>query len=429
MKPDSNSPPPAHTGRLQRLVSLMAVAAFTAAFTLAVAPATPASAVTAPRTGYQGHAFGTYVSVGGGTVRSGPSSVIALGCGRGPGFRTRNSVATASFAPLLSSKNVATTGSTSASPDRVATTARAEDISVLGGAVSATAVKAVSISTHDSAGYHTSAAGSTVTGLKVFGLPVLITPGPNTTIPIPGIGYVVLNEQHSSVTATKAKLTVFAFHAYVNLPNLYFPVGTTAVIAGAFSQLSAPTAGFLGGGAYGTQANVGTLLTSGPSFSQALPCTGTGGVLRTNVGVGVLKPPFLISGAITNTARGTVTGTNATGETTSTVANASLLNGLVSVTLVKADAHGTYANGSTTLSDAGSSFGSISVNGIALVPANIKPNTVIQIAGVGTLYLRRTIKSGNTIEVRMVELVVGNNGFGIPVGADLRIAVAKVSAH
>ena len=316
-----------------------------------------------------------------------------------------------------------------ASPQRVATTARTEHVSLLGGAITATAIKAVSISTHDGSGYHTSSAGSTFVGLKVLGVPISANPAPNTKISLPGVGRIVLNEQKSTITSNGAKLNVNAIHIFVTVANpLSIPVQTNVIVSSAFSNLHAPTGGFLRGFAYGSQAHVGTLLGAGPSFPVTMPCFGTGGHLAINTGAAVLLPGVVTTGTIRDTAQGTTTSTGATGETTSTINGTNLLNGLVKATLIKADAHATRANGTTTLSSAGSSFGSIMVNGKTLIAANIKSNTVIHIAGVGTLYLHRTIVTGNVVEVRMIDLVLSHAVLGLPTGTELRVAVANVGA-
>ncbi|MDQ6696747.1 MAG: hypothetical protein M3Z46_04740, partial [Actinomycetota bacterium] len=120
--------------------------------------------------------------------------------------------------------------------------------------------------------------------------------------------------------------------------------------------------------------------------------------------------------------------TTASGQTTSTVAGANLVNGLITATVVKADAHATRTNGVTSLTDEGTGFGSITVNGQVLL--NVQPNTVRVIPGVGTLYLRREIRTANSIEIRMIELVVSpDNLFHLPAGVDLRVAVASVGAR
>ncbi len=80
---------------------------------------------------------------------------------------------------------------------------------------------------------------------------------------------------------------------------------------------------------------------------------------------------------------------------------------LVSVALIKADAHAAKnADGTFSLGDAGSRFGSMSVSGHPRIGAKVTANTQVRISGLGTLYLHRVIHHPNSIEVRMIELVV-----------------------
>ena len=421
----------AHSTRLRALVLSTSVAALSVvAPTPATAAASGATASPAARYGYSGHAFGTYVSVGG-VVKSGPSAVVALGCGPPAGFRARNSAATVTLGNTLSASTLATTESTGDSPTRTATTARAQNANVLGGLVTASAVKAVSITTHDAAGYATDAAGSTFTNLRVLGVPIIGTPAPNTTMQLPGVGRVVLNEQRSTVGTSSAKLTVYAIHAFVTQANaLGLPVGTTAVVAGAVSAITDPTGGFLNGFAYGTNARVGDLISSGPSFRAYMPCGGTNGMLRSNTGAGISVPAVITSGTITDTARGSQTATTAHAETTSTLTSVNLLNGYITATGVKADAHAARINGKTTLSAAGSRLASIRVNGRALDVSTIEANTTMRLAGVGTLYLSRRIATSTSLEIRMIELILTpGNSLGLPAGTDIRAAVASVGAR
>lgn len=57
-------------------------------------------------------------------------------------------------------------------------------------------------------------------------------------------------------------------------------------------------------------------------------------------------------------------------------------------------------------------------------------NTKLHISGVGTLWLHRVIQKPNSIEVRMIELVVKHaNTLGLPIGSDIQVSVAHASAH
>jgi hypothetical protein len=68
-------------------------------------------------------------------------------------------------------------------------------------------------------------AGTQLVGLKVLGIPIAANVAPNTTIALPGIGYLVLNEQfcdngalafHTCTGATHSGLTVRALDLVVN---------------------------------------------------------------------------------------------------------------------------------------------------------------------------------------------------------------------
>nr|MBA3524601.1 hypothetical protein [Geodermatophilaceae bacterium] len=233
---------------------VLAIAA--TATTMAPAPLTSASAAD-PGFGYQGSAFGSSVTVLG-TVESAPTAQISFGCGTPAGLDRTATSAGISVPPSLASTGViTTTGSTSASPIQSKTTAQVASVNVLGGLITANTLTSVSVSSKGSNGFATSAAGTTFVGLQVLGLPVLLGPAPNTRIDLPGVGFVILNEQSGSVTANSAALRVTSLRAKVTQANLLgFAIGTEVVIAQAFSQLTAPAGGFLGGFAYGTAAQV-----------------------------------------------------------------------------------------------------------------------------------------------------------------------------
>lgn len=413
-----------------RPVVLVAAGAAVAAM-LAVAPAAQAAEAVSSAPGYAGDAYGTTASIGT-TVTSGKSALITFGCGTPSGFHKTNSVASVALGTTLSTGLVTTSADTTAGPVQTVTTATTENLSLLNGLVTATAVKSVSTVTQGTPGFLTSSDGTAVAGLKIAGLPVVVGAGPNTRVDVPGVGYLVLNEQTRFVGSRSATLTVNGLHLVVNQANLLgFAVGTDVLVSHARSSLTPPTSGFLSGISYGSQVKVGTLLSSGPSFPAYMPCGGTSGQVRSNTGAGINVPGVLTSGTIVDTALGSVSATTATGQMTSTVESANLLNGLVTATGIKAVANAARTGGVTALDDTGSTFASITVNGQSLVVADIAPNTQINVAGVGTLYLRRNIKTASQtqIEVRMIELVITQAGVaGLPVGSSVQVAVARVRA-
>lgn len=406
------------------------LATLTLALTAAAVPAASASTAAAAAYNHQGYAYGTSVKVGS-VVKSGPSAPVALGCTTGADVHHSNTTAGVDLAPLLTSGTVATTADTASGPTSSRTTARTQGAKLLGGLVKGSVIQAVSTTTATSGGLAVSGAGTNFTGLEIAGQAVASKAAPNTRVKLAGLGYVVLNEQTKSVSATSATLTVNALHLVVTTANsLGVKVGTNIVVSHAVSGLDGPVAGILAGYAYGTRATVLSTVKSGPSFRVIMPCLGTDGNVRDNTGAGVTVKGLVRSGTIRNTVQGSVNGSSARGETTSTVQNANVLTGLVTASVVKADATVVKTGSTYDRSAAGSSFGTLSVNGHPEITANVKPNTTVKIAGVGTLYLKRVIKTAHGVQVRMIDLQVTHaSSNGPAVGTDLRVGVAYVAAN
>jgi hypothetical protein len=417
---------------MKRLVLLLGGAL---ALSCSIAPATAApSHGSRPLAGanyvYQGNAYGTKVTVGQ-TVTSGRTAPVVLGCLSAAGQHKTNTAAGINLGALLSTGAINTTADTSAHPVTAKTSAQVDGLNLLQGLVSADVVDSVSATSHQGSVFHTSAAGTTFTSLVVAGVPIGGTIDPNTRIDLPGFGYVVLNEQKSVVHQHSASLTVNAIHIAITEDNvLGIAVGTNLVVAHATSGLGGPVAKALDGFAYGSRLKAGQVLTSGPSFRVTLGCMGTHGKVRSNGGAGVSVPGILETGEIVNTAQGTVRAHRASAETTSTVDSTDLLSGIVDATAIKADAHATATRSGSTFSDSGSSFATLTVAGFPEIGPNSPANTKVDLAGLGTLWIHRVIHRGNSIEVRMIELVVTHdNSLGLPIGADLQIAVAHTSLH
>lgn len=410
-----------------RQVAALATAVLTLS-TLTAVGATAAGASTVPHFCYQGSGYGTTAHVGT-LVTSGRSALSILGCTDQAGLHHTNTAAGVNLAPLLTSGTITTAVNSNNSPVRSYTTATTEHISLLGGLVHGDAVKAASVTSHDP-GFTVSAAGTTFTHLVVGRVSVSATPAPNTRINLSGVGYLILNEQKSRITTRSASLTVNAIHLYVTTSTLGIAANTNVVVSSASSGLAGPVAGVLAGHAYGSSVTApGNIVNLGRSFPAYMPCLGTGGNTRTNTGVGAALANVISAQTITDTARGTVSTTSASGEMTSTVQSVDLLSGLVHATAIKADAHASSNGSTTSTSDAGSSFATLSVGGFAGINAQVAANTQRTIPGVGTLYLHRVIRTATSIEVRMIELVLTQSVNGLPIGTDVRVGVAGVSAH
>src|SRR5207244_4078494 len=140
-------------------------------------------------------------------------------------------------------------------------------------------------------------------------------------------------------------------------------------------------------------------------------------------------PPAADGGPIANTAVGTVTPTKATGETTATMKQVNLLDGMITTDLVKADVHGTNDRGTRTFGTDGSHFVNLVINGQGGTD-NVKPGTKIDLPGIGTVFLYQIVRTPHSIQVTMIEVkVLQKNQLHLPVGTDIKVSVAKVSAY
>jgi hypothetical protein len=376
-------------------------------------------------------AYGTTATVAGvvSVARTAPVGV-GSGCGTAkvPASQT-GTVASLTALPLLTTGAVNTTASDTSG---MATgSADVYQVSLLGGLISAQEVKSVSTTVDNNQTLSSSAAGSTFVNLNVLGQLINGLPNPNTTINLAGFGKVVLNEQIKSNANSTARLTVNMIHVYISVANiLNIPVGAQIIVSDASSGImlvSGP--GALDGTAYGT-AVYGKLLQSSPTAVEGVPCQGTKGVVRTNTLVGLNLPVILTSGTVVDSAEGNTTANNSNSQTSSTIQGLSLLSGLITASVINAEADGSTADGVTFNWGSHGSFVNIVVAGHPEITDNVTPNTQVKIANLGTLYLNRVRTGNDFIENRMIELVVNqNNTLGLPLGLDIVIGYAEASLH
>jgi hypothetical protein len=118
--------------------------------------------------------------------------------------------------PALTTGTLDTSAASQTTATGVASVASSNvaSVSLLGGLVSASAVTSVSTASRDNStgALSVSAAGTQFARLSVAGIPIGGTPAPNTKINLPGVGYVMLNQQTSSIGAISANMTVIGLH-------------------------------------------------------------------------------------------------------------------------------------------------------------------------------------------------------------------------
>src|SRR6266581_937484 len=167
-----------------------------------------------------GQAFGTYVNTP--LASSGQSPLAVLPAVSGTdGAESDAEGSTQNIANALSSDflNSITSGQIGPAEAGAQSTASAASINILSGLITADEVVANVMSSAGQGGAFSNADGSTLTNLVVAGVPV--TSGdapvaPNTNISLPGVGYVVLNEQiPSGDGVTSSGLAVNMIHVYL----------------------------------------------------------------------------------------------------------------------------------------------------------------------------------------------------------------------
>jgi hypothetical protein len=379
-----------------------------------------------------GPAYGTSAFVGN-TVLVGQTAPVTLGGTCGTSQQPLNvpgSAAGVNLFPLVRGGAVNT--DVSSSPQTAQASSNTASINLLSGLISAQEIKAVSTTTLQSNGtFQVSSAGSTFNNLVILGHVYNGSVPANTRINLPLIGYVVLNEQTSNIQTSMANLTVNMIHIHITVINvLGLQVGTEIVVSSATSgMLNVFAPAIMTSQSFGTEV-IGSILDSAPTAPVMTPCLGTHGTVVTNTLAGLNLPPILNSGTVTDAGVTNLTIPMSSGRSTSTVQGLNLLNGLVTANVMTAQVVATADGANRVFSNASDSFLGISVAGHPEIVDSVPYNTSVSLAGLGTLYLKRVVRTGPPIgilEMRSLELVVNqNNSYGLPIGLDLIVGDAAM---
>jgi hypothetical protein len=387
---------------------------------------------------YTASAYGTYAFVGS-TVVVGQTAPVSVG--PGCGTAAINVSASGTVASVTALPTIATGLINTNAHDALNSATANSDvhaISLLGAFITAKEVNAVSTTFKDNTGLHSSAAGSSLSVLKVGTTVFNAVPAPNTTLLLlNGAVKVVLNEQIASISATKAQLTVNMIHVYVTadviINNATFKAGTQIIVSHAFSgltQVGGP--GTLDGTAFGTSVS-STIIKSSATAPASVGCLGNALIIKDQVGIKVpADGSVLSSGTIHDTAQGSITASLSSSQTSSSVQSVNLLNGTIKADVVQDQASGSTTDGTTfNFSQSGSFVNlKVTVNNVVTDYTNAGANTTVPLAGIGTLYLHRVIQGTNSITVRMIEVkLASGNILGLPTGMDIIVCSSSASLH
>ena len=305
---------------------------------------------------------------------------------------------------------------------RQTSTAEVANLNLVNGLVTADVVRSVASTTARGDGSSYSAAGTTLTNLKVLGSSV-VDPAPGLRIPLDGTtvnralygrgSYVALNEQTGSTSGPasgqlsggmyKADLTVTAVRVYITGGTVGTlltlggkPVEITVAKAMAHSEhkqtrlcSSSPTKA-VSGHAFIASAKVDLLLDT--SYVEYVEIPASGGSAHKSVPASVLgaSGSLVTTGIATSDSTGTNGTTSSTASSYAEVANLCVLraldpNCLITATAVRSQANSSASASSRSSNATGTQFVDLKVGGVA-ISANVAPNSVITLkAMVGSL--------------------------------------------
>jgi hypothetical protein len=408
-----------------------------AAVTVALLGGSGAGAASPASTGYE------FVGWSGGSLVRAADNTITSDLTAASSINNEGLVSDSDSAGSVLVNNLLNTGAVSTSTAstaidggyKVVSEARTAHISALGGLITADAIDTVSTATVVN-NIATHSVQSTLLNLKVGNTHVPANVRPNTIIRIPNVATVSLN--YSLSFAKDNSSYNIGIGAYVSLlkPRGENAVGAELAISPTYAALGPvivpPSGHFLYGNAYGTKVAVQVGSLAGIRSDETAPITmaaaGTDGTPQTSQTAGVHLNPAAGVGAVTDTVNGTNTSSAYDGQASSRIGAVNLLNGLI-----KADAIGSLARvrgpASATVPtvSGASTLVNLVINGKP-ISVNTAPNSQIRVLNLGLITINQQIRPNNrSIIVRALDIKLSTAAYGFPAGAEIQVAVSRVS--
>jgi hypothetical protein len=436
---------PVNAMRATKIACVLWVGLLVGVMVLLSVSASKAEAQTLLKGVFRGNAYGTYANAQAGPVAAelGRSAFIPCPC-QGTGGKTLSNTVdslSAGGGEVLTADEVLSTVFTDrdASSASVKNTSTVSGLHLLDGLITADAVKAVANTSANSTTITSSPASSTFVNLKVAGESVAADVAPNTRLDLPGVGSVVLKSvKRSGNGKGSSMITVEMVAVEVTQQNSFgLPVGAKIIVAHAVSGFSrTQLEAVVGGQAYAATANakIGDTLKNkiGKAAAIYVGCQGTRGETRTNNIAALDAGNVLSSGTGTTIAFGGLTPSGTVAQTTATVEDLRMVDGLISADTVKVVAQDTFKNGERISSTQGSQFTNLRVADVR-VGTNVAPNTRINLPGIGYVVVNEQKVPSPTSTARLQVnglhvFVTTNNLLGLPVGSQIIVAHADSTA-
>lgn len=391
-----------------------------------VALTAQASAAPTERYAHSGGGYGSSAKLGS-LVSSGQTSRVTLCTLKSVTHANEAAAVNLGVAGTVGAVTTSITGSDASGTAQTVSTTKTGAVTLLAGLITADAITTEAIVKHTSAGYQTS--GNTkIANLKIAGVKISATPAKNTEVQLPaGIGAVTLNRQVTSSSLGQHRLLISALSIRLNQGKILGLPAGSIYIGHADAALGDPVFNRVSGRAFASKATlVGGVIKSGETALTTLPCAGvTNGKTLRNTTAKVLVPGVVGVAAAGSSVVSSDSSTRTAARTGATTGAVSMLNGTVKLDAITVKAAAVQEAGKPIdLSSAGTTVADLQINGKP-VTVNVKENTKINIAGVGTLWLNKTVRSTTAISVYGLRLELLNDTAGLKAGAVIIVGYAN----
>ncbi|MCW2783627.1 MAG: hypothetical protein JWP74_144 [Marmoricola sp.] len=417
---------------VRRTIALLSAAALTATAALA-ATVTPAVAAPSDWT-YSGASGATQINALGTAISSGLTAASDLAGSDVPASHV--TAVAAVKVPNLATVGAITSGQAAEADGdgtKITSSVDIANINLLNGVIKADAIHTTSVASANSTGVDGSTA-TTFVHLTIGGALIPVDVGPNTKITVPGIATVVLNETSTAKFVPDASVRTqgMALHVTLLKARAGAPAGAEIKLnptVAAIVPSASSTALQVGGFAYGlfAGANVGSAVKVfvQPTGVLSVPPSGTNGLTATSNVAAVKLPNLATLGVVTNSINAlTIPGFSEVTDRSET-AKVNLLNGLITADAIQVSAH-VLKTGPFDSHDATTNFVNLTIAG-KKIPINVAPNTTINVLGIAKIIINQQVTASGYSQVIGLRIILSTAKFGLPIGADVQVAVANAS--